>query len=72
MIYEFALEPELVAQWGLRKNYKRFMEKFGLDQRRLASRFPKRWRNLVWDAFEQLDGTTFGDRIELEINDGNP
>lgn len=66
MIYEFAVEPELVARWGSRNNYRRFMEKFGLNQRRVVARFPKRWKKLVWDAFEQLDGTTFGDRKRIE------
>lgn len=66
MIYEFALDPELVAQWGKRANYRRFMEKFGLDQRRLVSRFPKRWRQLVWRYFEQLENISWEDERRIE------
>jgi hypothetical protein len=51
MIHEYALEPELVATWGNRHDYRYFIEKFGLGQPRIVSRFPKRWKRLVWDTF---------------------
>jgi len=51
MIYEFALEPELVAQWCERKEYLFFDEKFGLRSRRIVSAYPKKWKKLVWAAF---------------------
>lgn len=51
MIHEYALEPELVATWGNRQVGRYFVEKFGLGQPRMVSRYPKRWKGLVWDAF---------------------
>ena len=51
MIHEYALEPELVATWGNRHDYRYFLEKFGLGQPRIVSRYPERWTRLVWQAF---------------------
>lgn len=53
MIYEFALEPELVATWTDRRDARYFMEMFGLGRPRLVSHFPKRWKSLIWDAFNR-------------------
>lgn len=52
MIFEFALEPELVATWHDRSAYLFFEEKFGLKTRRIVSAYPRKWRNLVWRAFK--------------------
>lgn len=51
MIHEYALEPELVATWSDRHHARYFIEKFGLGQPRIVSRYPKRWKKLVWEAF---------------------
>jgi hypothetical protein len=51
MIYEYALEPELVATWGNQQEYRYFIDKFGLGQPRVAARYPKRWARMVWGAF---------------------
>jgi hypothetical protein len=51
MIYEFALEPELVARWHNRNEYLFFDEKFGLRARRLVAAYPRNWKRLVWEAF---------------------
>ncbi|MBI2199148.1 MAG: hypothetical protein HYU42_11205 [Candidatus Rokubacteria bacterium] len=51
MIHEYALEPELVATWVDRGVGRYFIEKFGLGQPRIVSRYPKRWKRLVWEAF---------------------
>ena len=51
MIHEYALEPELVATWGNRHDFRYFIEKFGLGQPRIVSRYPKPWKRLVWEAF---------------------
>ena len=51
MIYEFALEPALVARWHDRKVYQFFDEKFGIRVGRLVSAYPKKWKKLVWEAF---------------------
>jgi hypothetical protein len=63
MIYEYALEPELVATWTDRRDFRYFVERFGLGQGRIVSRYPKRWTRLVWDAF---DGAGELDRKRLE------
>ena len=52
MIYEFALEPDLVARWHDRKEHLFFDEKFGLRTRRIVSAYPKNWKKLVWEIFE--------------------
>ena len=51
MIYEYALEPELVAGWHDRKKFLFFEEKFSCRTKRIVSAFPKRWKRLVWNAF---------------------
>ena len=50
MVYEYALEPELVATWTDRRDCRYFKESFGVGQGRLVSRYPKRWKKLVWNA----------------------
>ena len=55
MIHEYALEPELVATWTDRSTCRYFKENFGLGQGRLVSRYPKRWKRLVWDSFDCTD-----------------
>lgn len=53
MIYEFALDPELVATWHERKEYLFFDEKFGLNTGRIISGYPSsKWKKLVWQAFD--------------------
>ena len=63
MIYEFALEPELVATWTDRPVCAYFKQSFGFGQGRVVSRFPKRWKRLVWEAY---DGTDEFGRKRLE------
>lgn len=63
MIYEYALEPEVVATWGSRTNYRFFIRAFGLEQGRHVSRYPKKWAKKVWDAF---DGKSQKDKKRLE------
>ena len=53
MYFEYALEPELVAQWCEQNAYSAFMQRFGIDARRIVSRFPKKWEKAVDDAFIQ-------------------
>ncbi len=55
MIYEYALEPELVATWTDRTNSRYFVESFELGRGRIVSRYPKRWKYLVWRAFDGTD-----------------
>lgn len=63
MIYEYALEPELVATWGSVQNYRYFLREFGLGKGRLVSRYPKAWIKKVWNAY---DGASQMDRKRLE------
>ena len=52
MLYEFVLDPELVATWHDRKKYSFFDEKFTLRSRRAVSvRFPNKWKSQVLKAF---------------------
>lgn len=51
MLVEIALEPDLVATWTDRQIGRFFVEKFGLGQPRIVSRYPKAWKRLVWEAF---------------------
>ncbi len=65
MIYEYALEPELVATWGNRHDYRYFVEKFGLGQPRIVSRYPKRWKRLVLEALGHVDNVERARVVEL-------
>jgi hypothetical protein len=65
MIYEYALEPELVATWGNRHDYRYFVERFGIGQPRIVSRYPKRWTRLVWQAFHSDDDLERTRMVEL-------
>ena len=65
MIHEYALEPELVATWGNRQDFRYFVEKFGLGQPRIVSRYPKRWKRLVWQAFQSSDDLERARMVEL-------
>jgi len=51
MIYEYALEPALVATWHDRATYSFFEERFGLNTRRIVSQFPKKWKKSIWEIF---------------------
>lgn len=47
MLYEYALEPDLLSNW---KDFRYFTEKFDIAQGRLISRYPKRWKKIVYDS----------------------
>jgi hypothetical protein len=60
MIFEYALEPELVATWSNRSDYRYFMDKFGIGTARVVSKFPENWVNQVQEHAKPqkaLDGT---------------
>jgi hypothetical protein len=63
MIYEYALEPEMVADWGDLQNHRFFIREFGLSKGRLVSRYPKTWARKVWESF---DGDSQMERKRLE------
>ncbi len=52
MIHEYALEPELVASWHDRLKGRFFISQFGSDKGKVVSRYPKKWKRLVWEAFD--------------------
>ncbi|KAF0151181.1 MAG: Uncharacterized protein FD143_2120 [Ignavibacteria bacterium] len=47
MILEFALDPEVISNW---KDFNRFTSQFGCETGRMISRFPKKWKKLVYDC----------------------
>lgn len=63
MIYEYALEPEMVAAWGDRQAHRFYSREFGLGSGRLVSRYPKKWAKKVWNSFS---GSNDMDRKRLE------
>lgn len=61
MIHEFALEPSLLSNW---ERFRYLTEKFGVCQGRLISRYPKRWKAMVYEA---LDGVSDIERKRIEV-----
>jgi hypothetical protein len=52
MFYEYAIEPRAIgSSWA---TFRYVIEKFGFDQGRLISEFPKRWLREVYDATSGL------------------
>ncbi len=47
MIHEFAVDPEALVGW---QNFRYLAEKFGVSQGRLISRFPNKWKRMVYEA----------------------
>jgi len=47
MVHEYALEPALLGTW---ERFRYLTEKFGMSQGRLISRYPRRWKALVYEA----------------------
>ena len=54
MIYEYALEPEMVATWGDKKNCRFFSRAFGIKEGRFVSYIPNKWFKKVWDSCNDL------------------
>lgn len=56
MIHAFALEPELVARWGRREEFRFIHDKFGLGTPRVLLELPvfSKWKKAVHDAAIQL------------------
>lgn len=52
MLFEYAVEPELVATWADPRAGRYFIDRFGIGTPRLVSRYPKSWKRLVWKAWE--------------------
>src|SRR5215470_3706205 len=58
MIFDFAVEPELVASWQALSDYRYFATSFGLGEPRIMAEFPKlkNWRRQVLRAAEGVEG----------------
>lgn len=66
MIKEFALEPDVLA--ASFRDFSYFIEKFGVGQGRVISRFPKHWKRLVYEAAQaSLRGSKELSRIEIRL-----
>lgn len=61
MINEYALEPSLLNNW---KDYRYFVEQFGISKGRLISRYPKPWKRMVYEALAGI-----GDREKKQIEE---
>jgi hypothetical protein len=47
MLYEYALEPTLLNNW---EDFRYFAEKFGVSRGHMISRYPKRWKRMVYES----------------------
>lgn len=67
MIYEYALEPTLVASWHDPLKSRFFIEQFGFGAGRVVARYPKKWRKFVWEAFKATsNGTSQRDKERIQ------
>lgn len=57
MIHAFALDPELVATWGRREEFRFIHDKFGLGTPRVLLELPafSKWKRAVYNAAIALD-----------------
>lgn len=62
MIFEYALEPSLLADWN---RFQRLVALFGVTKGRLISRYPKNWARRVYDSVP--GGTTEKSKIEIAL-----
>ena len=68
MFKEYALDPALLTNW---KDFRYFTEKMGAEQGRLISRYPKRWKRLVYDGLDESIGELERKRIEEALRNIN-
>lgn len=56
MIHSFALEPQLVATWGRRQDFRFIRDKFGLGTPRVLLELPgfNKWKRKVYEAAREL------------------
>jgi len=62
MIHEFALDPNAISDW---QSFRFFIDQFGSSKGRLISRFPKKWKRLVYEALVEKKPTDL-DRSRIE------
>lgn len=65
MLYEYAVEPAAIAEsWD---TFHYLIEKFGFEQGRLIAKFPKTWKEMVYDAARHLPDGINKKRIEERL-----
>jgi len=47
MLYEYAVEPQVLSTWA---DFRYFADRFGNGHGRLISKYPESWPRLVWEA----------------------
>ena len=68
MLREYAIDPAVAATWGDRRTGRYFIGSFGIGTSRILSNYPrKRWKKIVWHAWETDSGRRDGDRKRLEV-----
>lgn len=65
MLHEYALDPLVLSNWH---SFRYFYEKFGVAHGRLISRFPKKWKKMVYEACGGC-GDIERKRIEEKLRD---
>lgn len=65
MLYEYAVEPNLLNTW---ERFRYFIEKFGVSQGRFISRYPKSWKRMVYDSLAGCSDME-KKRIEVRLKD---
>jgi hypothetical protein len=65
MLHEYALDPFVLSNWP---SFRYFYEKFGVAHGRLISRFPKKWKKMVYEACGGC-GDIERKRIEEKLRD---
>jgi len=78
MINEYTLEPSLLSNW---KDFRYFVENFGVSYGRLISRYPKQWKRLVYESLSHCGDVErkkivealarIDDKLLPRINDGD-
>lgn len=63
MIYEFALDPNVIIDWN---SFRFFIDQFGPSKGRLISRFPKKWKRMVYEALVEKKPSDL-DRTRIEV-----
>ncbi len=61
MLKEFAVEPIVLSTW---EQFRYLTEKFGVSEGRLISRFPSKWKKMVYEA---LNGCSEIERKRIEV-----
>lgn len=64
MIHEFAVDPGLFCNF---EQVRYLAEKFGFQQGRLISRYPKKWERMVYDALVKSVTDVQRARIEIQL-----